>query len=42
MSIYHYFAMQVILVCVFFGLISIDKHTQAQVGVVLLGDILLC
>lgn len=42
MSIYHYFAMQVMLVCVFLCLVSIDKHTQAQVGVMLLCDILQC
>lgn len=40
MSIYHYFDMQVILVDVFFNLISIDKYTQAQVSVMLLFGIL--
>lgn len=40
MSIYHYFDMQVILVDVFFNLISIDKYTQAQVSVVPLFGIL--
>jgi len=29
MSVYHYFDLQVILVDVFFHLISIDKYTQA-------------
>lgn len=39
-SIYHYFAMQVMLVRVFFCLAPTDKYTQAQVGVVLLRGIL--